>query len=130
MALHDLGETELCTKEACHKLAWTLDACLKVKGILPDPTVRSMCVIIPAGFAAATSLPQHWAPAVRRSSIAMCCPTGCQRLLPQPGLLVPCAFNALFRTTACSWNPHVLVQLETTLYSTNCRPESWTNAFY
>ena len=30
MALHDLGETELCTKEACHKLAWTLDACLKV----------------------------------------------------------------------------------------------------
>ncbi|PRW60598.1 Negative elongation factor B [Chlorella sorokiniana] len=29
MALHDLGETELCTKEACHKLAWTLDACLK-----------------------------------------------------------------------------------------------------
>ena len=31
MALHDLGETELCTKEACHKLAWTLDACLKVR---------------------------------------------------------------------------------------------------
>ena len=30
MALHDLGETELCTKESCHKLAWTLDACLKV----------------------------------------------------------------------------------------------------
>lgn len=29
MALHDLGETELCTKESCHKLAWTLDACLK-----------------------------------------------------------------------------------------------------
>lgn len=31
MALHDLGETELCTKESCHKLAWTLDACLKVR---------------------------------------------------------------------------------------------------
>lgn len=30
MALHDLGETELCTREGCHKLAWTLDACLKV----------------------------------------------------------------------------------------------------
>ncbi|KAI3429855.1 hypothetical protein D9Q98_010166 [Chlorella vulgaris] len=29
MALHDLGETELCVKESCHKLAWTLDACLK-----------------------------------------------------------------------------------------------------
>jgi hypothetical protein len=30
MALHDLGETELCSKDPCHKLAWTLDACLKV----------------------------------------------------------------------------------------------------
>lgn len=30
MALHDLGETELCAREGCHKLAWTLDACLKV----------------------------------------------------------------------------------------------------
>lgn len=30
MALHDAGETDLCQKEPCHKLAWTLDACLKV----------------------------------------------------------------------------------------------------
>jgi hypothetical protein len=34
MSLHDLGESELCTKESCHKLAWTLDACLKVGGWL------------------------------------------------------------------------------------------------
>ena len=32
MALHDLGQTELCNKDPCHKLAWTLDACLKVGG--------------------------------------------------------------------------------------------------
>lgn len=30
MALHDAGSTELLAKEPCHKLAWTLDACLKV----------------------------------------------------------------------------------------------------
>ncbi|KAK9806710.1 hypothetical protein WJX72_000208 [[Myrmecia] bisecta] len=29
MALHDAGATELLAKEPCHKLAWTLDACLK-----------------------------------------------------------------------------------------------------
>lgn len=30
MALHDLKETELCSREPCHKMAWTLDACVKV----------------------------------------------------------------------------------------------------
>ena len=31
MALHDAGERELCSREgSSHKLAWTLDACLKV----------------------------------------------------------------------------------------------------
>lgn len=29
------GETEMCQKEACHKLAWTLDACLKVHCSVP-----------------------------------------------------------------------------------------------
>lgn len=28
MALHDVGEAELCSRDGCHKLAWTLDACL------------------------------------------------------------------------------------------------------
>uniref|UniRef100_A0A1D1ZVX3 Negative elongation factor B n=1 Tax=Auxenochlorella protothecoides TaxID=3075 RepID=A0A1D1ZVX3_AUXPR len=31
MALHDLGQAELCSRDPCHKLAWTLDACLMDK---------------------------------------------------------------------------------------------------
>ncbi len=33
MALHDRGANELCSAERVHKLAWTLDAAHKVRGL-------------------------------------------------------------------------------------------------
>jgi hypothetical protein len=49
MALHDLGETELCVKESCHKLAWTLDACLKVQ-TFPSCPPACLPACLPAGL--------------------------------------------------------------------------------
>ena len=35
MAMHDAGEMSITSSDACHKLAWTLDACLKDKMFTP-----------------------------------------------------------------------------------------------
>ena len=45
MAFHDRGETELCSKDKCHRLAWLMDACIRDR-YLDGRRLREMGSII------------------------------------------------------------------------------------
>ena len=45
MAFHDKGETELCSKDKCHRLAWLMDACIRDR-YLDGRRLREMGSII------------------------------------------------------------------------------------
>jgi hypothetical protein len=61
MAYHDAGETELCSADKCHRLAWLMDACIRDR-YLDSRRLHEMASIIDAAVAAATKVHKKKAP--------------------------------------------------------------------